>query len=420
MAAGGISVLFLGVLNRIMRVELGIDLMVVGLLIGAGHYVGALAAIPFGYYSDSHRVAGYRRTVYILFGALISCIVLLASPWIAHSLSIVSTSMNVLLAFAFFMLEGISTFVAGTAYLALIADRTTRDERGQATGLVWALMMVGIIFTGIGAAVFMGEYSFERLVTLFAIGFVVAMSLAVVALWGQETRVGGLLSHREGGLRDALRMVALSRQARRFAAFLMVGMFSYFMQDVILEPFGGEVFNLPPAHTTRFNAYMGVGVICGMLLGGVHLIPRRGKRWVTGLGCWIMILAFSGLGASAFLHNSRWLSIVIALLGLGSGFFTVGGVALMMDMTASRHTGLFVGAWTLVQALAKGPASVVAGGLQGAFLAGGVLPGQAYGAVFVLEAAGLIVAIILLRRVEVQSFHLEVGSLGTVVEASTG
>ncbi|HHH83603.1 MAG TPA: hypothetical protein ENL35_11540, partial [Chloroflexi bacterium] len=63
MAAGGLSVLFLGVLNRVMRVELGMDLLTVSLLVGGGHYLGAVIAIPFGYYSDRHPLGGYRRTV---------------------------------------------------------------------------------------------------------------------------------------------------------------------------------------------------------------------------------------------------------------------------------------------------------------------------------------------------------------------
>ena len=63
----------------------------------------------------------------------------------------------------------------------------------------------------------------------------------------------------------------------------------------------------------------------------------------------------------------------------------------------------------LVQALAKGPASLLSGGLQGIFLAVGASPGQAYGAVFALEATGLLLAILLLRRVGVRRFQHEVG-----------
>ncbi len=410
MVAGGLSVLFLGVLNRVMRVELGLDLLVVGLLVGGGHYLGALIAIPFGHFSDIHHIGGYRRTFYILLGVTLTSLILALSPWVARWLAPAATPLHVAAAFLFFLLEGTATFVAGTAYLALVADRTGRTERGPATGLVWTLMMVGIIVTGVGAALFMHTYAFERMVTLFTCGSAVAMLLAMVALWRQETRSRAELHRRHESLRAALTLLARSHHSRRFAVFLMVGMFSYFMQDVILEPFGGEVFGLPPAETTRFNAYMGVGMAAGMLLGGMRLIPRMGKRRVAGLGCWIMVAAFGSLATSGFAQSANMLAAIITLLGLGAGFFTVGSVSLMMDMTSSQHTGLFVGAWTLVQALAKGPASLLSGGLQGAFLAAGALPGQAYGAVFALEATGLLLAILLLRRVGVRRFHHEIGS----------
>jgi BCD family chlorophyll transporter-like MFS transporter len=180
----------------------------------------------------------------------------------------------------------------------------------------------------------------------------------------------------------------------------MVGMFSYFMQDVILEPFGGEVFGLSAASTTRYNAYMGIGLIAGMLPGGLLLIPRIGKSAVAQIGCTILVLAFGLLAASGFAASAAVLPLLITLLGLGAGFFTVGSVALMMDMTLKEHTGLFVGVWTLAQAVAKGPASLVAGALQGAFVALGAPVGQAYGTVFAIEALGMLWALLLLRRVE--------------------
>ncbi|MDP6793326.1 MAG: BCD family MFS transporter [Anaerolineales bacterium] len=409
MAAGGLSVLFLGVLNRVMRVELGLDLLVVGLLVGGGHYLGALVAIPFGHFSDRHSIRGYRRTFYIAIGVALTGLILVLSPWVVRWLALSPTTLNVSAAFIFFLLEGVATFVAGTAYLSLIACRTTSKERGPATGLVWTLMMVGIIITGMGAATLMHTYTFDRMVSLFTGGFAAAMLLTLIALWRQETPSRAESGLPSQSLRTALALLLQSQQPRHFAIFLMVGMFSYFMQDVILEPFGGEVFLLPPSETTRFNTYMGIGLVSGMLIGGMRLIPRMGKRGVAGLGCWIMIGAFAGLAISGFSQNARMLTYIIALLGLGAGFFTVGSVSLMMDMTSSKHTGLFVGTWTLVQALAKGPASLVSGGLHGAFLAVGALPGQAYGAVFALEAIGLLLAILLLRRVGVRRFQHEVG-----------
>jgi hypothetical protein len=131
MAAGGLSVIFLGILNRVMRVELGIDLLVVSLLVGGGHYLGALVAIPFGHYSDTHRIAGYRRTIYIVIGTIVTTAVLVLAPHMAVWVSSDTTIFRIITAFMFFLLEGISTFLAGTAYLALIADLTKSKERGH-------------------------------------------------------------------------------------------------------------------------------------------------------------------------------------------------------------------------------------------------------------------------------------------------
>ena len=411
LAAGGLSVLFLGVLNRVMRVEFGLDLFTVSLLIGGGHYLGALVAIPFGYFSDTHPIIGYHRTIYILLGALITAGILVASPWVVLWFSRTPTTSKLLLGFLFFLIEGISTYVAGTAYLALITDRTTEQDRGQATGLIWTMLFIGIIATGISTGVVLDKYSFNGLVVLFSVGGVCAVTLGLIALFKQEVRQVIQVLKRNESLISSLRTFLGSKNARWFAIFLFLSLFSLFMQDVVLEPFGGEVLGLSPGETTRFNVYMGVGLIASMIFGGMFLIPRKGKPWVTGLGCWIMVGAFAGLAFSAFFAMESGLPIIITFLGLGSGFFTVGGVAMMMDMTSSKHTGLFVGAWTLIQALAKGPASMVSGGLFNVFISLGATSGQGYGTVFILETFGVFLSVLLLRKVAVEEFQQEVISL---------
>jgi BCD family chlorophyll transporter-like MFS transporter len=413
-AAGGLSVLFLGILNRVMRIELGLPLLTVSVLVGGGHYLGALIAIPFGHYSDRHRLAGFKRSAYILLGAIAVALILALSPsivlWLAQDPSPIRTSMS----FVFFLLEGIATYVAGTAYLSLITDLTEDSERGQATGLVWTLLMVGIIVTGVLSSIVLSTYSFGQFVLLFELGALVAVLLAIFGLWRQEDRTDAVVEPPAGRMRDSFKMIAGNRQARWFGAFLFISMFSYFMQDVLLEPFGGEVFGLSAAATTRFNAYMGVGVVAGMLGGGMCLIPKWGKPRVTSLGMVLMVLAFTALAGSGLIGYTNVLPVVILFLGLGAGFFTVGGVALMMDMTAREYTGLFVGAWTLIQALAKGPTAIVGGVLQSAFVALGGSPAQAYAGVFLLEALGIGFGLVFLRQVAVERFRGDVESFGTL------
>lgn len=415
LAVGGLSVLFLGVLNRVMRVELGLDLLTVTILVGGGHYLGALIAIPFGYYSDRHPIAGYRRTFYILLGSIIALLILVSSPWIVQWIAARPTASRVVPGFFFFLLEGVSTYVAGTAYLSLITDLTAEDERGQVTGWVWTLLMVGIIVTGILSGFALEPYSPSGVISLFVTAAAVIALFTVLALVGQERRQTFSKPTAGENLSTAFATILQNHQARWFGAFLFLSMFSYFMQDVLLEPFGGEVFALSPAETTRFNAYMGVGVVIAMLLGGMRLIPRKGKPWTTSLGILLMVFSFAGLAVSSIFMFSRLLPLIILALGLGAGFFTVGGVSLMMDMTSSHNTGLFVGAWTLVQAFAKGPTAIVGGALYTGFTTIGLSVGAAYAGVFLLEATGLVVSLLFLRQVTVKKFRRSVESFEPIV-----
>ena len=411
LTAGGLSVLFLGILNRVMRVEWGMDLFIVSLLIGGGHYLGALFAIPFGFYSDRHTVRGYRRTPYILVSITVTVLILISAPYVARWVAASTTLDRVLIGFGFFLIEGISTYIAVTAFLALVTDLTNRKERGRVTGIIWTMLMLGIILAGMGSSLAFAEYSFEALVGLFISAGLVAVLFSWVALWGQESKFEGEIQRSEATLRSSIESIFQNSQARWFAGFLVLSMFSFFMYDVVLEPFGGEVFGLPPAETTRFNVYLGVGLVAAMLLGGAKVIPARGKQWTTGVGVGVIILAFGGLAMTAISLSPGLLPLWILLLGIGGGFFTVGAIALMMDMTPATQTGLFIGAWTLLQALARGPASFAGGALHSAALKLGAATSQAYAAVFLVEAAGLVISLLLLRRVNVEEFQVEAGEL---------
>jgi BCD family chlorophyll transporter-like MFS transporter len=77
----------------------------------------------------------------------------------------------------------------------------------------------------------------------------------------------------------------------------------------------------------------------------------------------------------------------------------------MLDLTAAETAGTFIGAWGLAQAMAKGLATVLGGAVLN--LGKVLFPSLvlAYGMVFALQAAGMIVAIVLLRRVNVKEFR---------------
>jgi BCD family chlorophyll transporter-like MFS transporter len=158
-----------------------------------------------------------------------------------------------------------------------------------------------------------------------------------------------------------------------------------------------------------------IGLIIAMWLGGTRLIPRYGKGPVASLGAWTQIGGYGLLVLMAWVQQPCLAPPSILVLGFGAGLFTVGGVSLMMDMTETGQTGLFVGAWTLASAMARGPASIAASSVFNAVRALGVEPAGAYAAVFIAAALCLVLAIYLLREVGVARFHREVEQMTSVM-----
>ena len=192
------------------------------------------------------------------------------------------------------------------------------------------------------------------------------------------------------------------------------------MQDVILEPFGGEVLGLSVRDTTMFNAYNMVGVITGLWVGGAVVIPRIGKKRTAAAGNLIGVAAFALLALIALSGNPSPVALVIMLMGLGTGAFTVGGVSLMMDLTINGQAGLFVGAWTLAQALAKFGSSVLSGTIHDLVVGFGGESHMAYAIIFGIEAVGLLLVTALLLHINVLAFRREVAELDHALEYSLG
>ena len=417
---GAVSVLMLGTLNRILRVEMGLDLALVGLTLGGAHYLAALVSIPIGHYSDTHAYKGYHRLPYIMAGTALAVLTVVTAPFVAAFMAQDPSLLRLGLGFAFFFVEGLGVSIGATTYLALVTDRTGEAERGRVVSIIWTVMMVGILLGALGGAAYLQTFSFSRLVSLFAMAGVLVVVLTLIALVGAERRRASPQSASTSSLRVSLRILSHSRQTRLFFLFLLLGLFFHFMQDVILEPFGGEVLNLGVRETTMFNAYNMVGVIAGLLIGGAIVIPRIGKKRTAAAGNIIGVAAFAMLALIALNRSPAPIAPAILLMGLGTGAFTVGGVSLMMDLTINGQAGLFVGAWTLAQALAKFGSSVLSGTIHNLVVASGGGTHMAYAVIFGIEALGLLLVTGLLLHINVLAFRREVADLDHTMEYSLG
>jgi MFS transporter, BCD family, chlorophyll transporter len=430
MGLGIMSLLTLGVLNRIMIDELKVLPIVAALAIAMHQFVSP-ARVWFGQLSDSKPLLGMHRTGYVWLGAagftMLSFIALQAVWQLGLSLQSNGWSSTTYawasLLGLIFGAYGLTLSASSTPFAALLVDVTDEDNRSRLVGVVWSMLMVGIVFGAVvssklletepsaGAIVNIPQLQATVNPVFMAMpAFVFCLCLAATV--GVENKYSryrhrSILAGREEEitLGKALRVLTASRQTGLFFSFLLVMTISVFMYDVVLEPYGGEVFNLSIAETTALNAPFGVGTLIGIATTGFFVVPRLGKQQTTRLGCMATAISCILLALSGFTANPLFLRLSFLLFGYSTGIITAGATSLMLDLTAAETAGTFIGAWGLAQAMSRGLATVVGGLILDISKRIFTLPTLTYGTVFVVQALGLLLAIWFLGRVNVKEFQ---------------
>ncbi|HBL14249.1 MAG TPA: MFS transporter [Cyanobacteria bacterium UBA11162] len=444
MGLGILAVLTLGVLNRVMIAELAIPATITAGVLAMAQFV-APVRVWFGQLSDAKPVLGYHRTGYVWIGAALFAVILSLAVQIIWQLGDLMQGTEswiwttpilgwTALAALVFALYGLAISLSATSFFALLVDISDEDNRGQLVGIVWSMMTVGIAVGGITSKVLLQrleniEASIEVLRSsisgLFLVVPIIVFGLAFLATLGIEKKYSryssrSTLLNREDTitLGAALKILTASRQTGLFFAFLLVMSISLFMQEAVLEPYGGEVFRMSIPQTSLLNSFWGIGMLMSLSATGFFIIPRLGKRRTTAFGCLLVSLSLILIIVSGFTGDVKLFQALLVLFGLSAGIATTGALSLMLDLTAAETAGTFIGAWGLAQAMARGTAVVFGGvvldvGKKYLF----AQPTMAYNLVFGLQALGMIMAISLLGRVNVQEFRDNAKSaIATIME----
>ncbi|OLP18355.1 MFS transporter [Leptolyngbya sp. 'hensonii'] len=427
MGLGMMSVLLFGLLNRVLIKELGVPATIASVVLAVTLFVAPLR-VWFGQLSDTRPLFGLHRTGYVLCGAVSFATIAFVAVQVMWQVganlqssgwSSTTYAWTALLAFLF-GLYGIAVSACSTPFATLLVDVTDEEDRSRIVGVDWAMLIGGTIIGGITIGVMLkklgNDPSLELLQSsinrLFLVIPWIVVGLAVIATWNVERqysrftiRTQGQGSEQQITLGRAWGILTASRQTRFFFTFLVAMTLGLFLQDAILEPFGGEVFKMPAGATATLNAFWGTGTLIGILGSGFFLAPRYGKRQTAKLGCQGVVLSLVLVIAAGFAANPQMLQLVLLIFGLASGIATTGAITLMLDLTAAETAGTFIGAWGLAQALARGLAAVIGGTTLdlGKKLTTNLV--LAYGTVFLLQGLCMLLAIALLSRVNVQEFQ---------------
>ena len=439
MGLGIMSLLTLGVLNRVMISELKVPALVAAGAI-AVHQFMAPARVWFGQMSDAKPLLGYHRSGYIWLGILsmwASAFVAVQIIWqigtaIEQSGWNASVYPWIGLLAAVFACYGLALSAATTPFTALLVDVSDDKTQSKIVGISWGMLMVGIL-AGVGLLVattgsIEGAESVAELRgpinRLFIVAPALVCAIAVLSTYGIERRYSLLKQRSEASgredsltLKEAIKILGASRQTSLFFCFLLVLSLSIFTQDAILEPYGSQLFGMSISQSAQLNGFFAIGTLLGIICTAFVLVPLLGKKRAIKVGCLAASACLLLLAAVGLTANSWLLSGAVGLFGLSAGLLTTGSILLMIDLTAAETAGTFIGAWGLAQAIARGGATLLGGGLLslGKNLTGAaemieptaekLLP--AYALVFVVQAIGMLIAIAFVSKVDIQEFKLD-------------
>ncbi len=368
-AIGAMVMLATSLLNRVMVVEYAIAAAIPAALV-AWHYGVQLTRPLWGHRSDRSA----WRSSWVMTGMGILALGALISVDATIMMS-GSGALPVIVAVAGFTLIGLGVGMSGTALLALLASRVADERKPAAAAISWTMMVAGIVIAAGVSGAYLDPFSEARLAIVCSVVVLIAFCLAMLALRGLERNSQPVLSSQRSetgaSFAEVLRDIWRDNQARRFTYFVFISMLAYSMQDLILEPFAGLVFEMTPGESTQLSGLQHSGILAGMLvagLGGSLYTKKFGpnlKLWIV-LGCFGSAVMLAGLSMAATFGIAWPLKVNVFGLGLANGIFAVAAVSAMLGLASDGKNsgeGARMGVWGASQAVAFGT-----GGLLGAVI----------------------------------------------------
>ncbi|APW46027.1 BCD family MFS transporter [Rhodoferax antarcticus] len=395
---GAVVVVTTSTLNRIMVIELALPALLPGLLV-ALHYMVQMVRPRMGFGADQGR----RCTPWMLGGVVVLAMGGLLAA-VATVLMQTEFVPGLLLCILAFSLIGLGVSACGTSLLVLMAKRVPDGRRAPAATLVWMMMILGFAVTAMTVGKLIDPYTPEQLIRVTAGLSVLVICVAALSLWGLEGRdsrgsevnVAGdaARARSPGKFKETLLQVWREPQARTFTIFVFLSMLAYSAQDLILEPFAGDVFGMSPGQTTQLAGLQHGAVLIGMLwvalVGWDRVKGRLGsvQSWMVW-GCLLSAVAMVGL-STAGIQGQNWpLKANIVLLGVANGTFSIAAIATMMRLStqgAQGHEGTRMGLWGASQAIAFGLGGILGTGASDIAHWAMASSGLAYASVFGFEA----------------------------------
>jgi BCD family chlorophyll transporter-like MFS transporter len=402
-------VLLVGTLNRVMIVELGIAASLVASMIALPVLIAPFRAL-IGFKSDTYRcVLGWRRVPFLFRGSMLqfgglaimpfALLVLAGEGQAAEAPAWIGQSAAALA----FLLVGAGIHMTQTVGLALATDQAKPEQRPNVVGLMYVMLLLGMIASAFAFGLALMDFTPGRLIQVIQASAVITLVLNAIALWKQEPRrsraeIEAEAKEPEPSFRDALTLYLKGEGAVARLVAIGLGTMAFGMQDVLLEPYGGEVLGMGVGETTKLTAGLALGTLVGFgiasrqLSRGADPFRMAAAGGLAGVAGFVAVVLAAPVAATALFVGG------VVTVGLGAGLFGHGTLTATMNLAPKEQAGLALGAWGAVQATAAGlgvalgaPVRDIAAANPALVAAHGAAAG--YVPVFLIEIALLLAAL---------------------------
>jgi BCD family chlorophyll transporter-like MFS transporter len=226
------------------------------------------------------------------------------------------------------------------------------------------MLLIGMILSAFIFGTLLEEYSPGRLIQVIQGAAAATLILNITALWKQEARSD---QYRIGQPREQTSFASAwsvfleGKDATRRLLVVGMGTMAFTMEDVLLEPYGGEILGMSVALTTTLTATLAIGGLAGFAWASKVLGRGADPFRMAGNGALLGIPAFIAVMTAAPMQSVELFALGTFLIGAGGGMFGHGTLTATMNLAAPGQAGLALGAWGAVQATMAGIAMGLGG-----------------------------------------------------------
>lgn len=369
LSVGMVQTLFVGTLNRVMILELSVPASLVAIMLAIPLLVAPFRALV-GFKSDTHKsILGWKRVPYLWLGTQMQFGGLAIMPFALLVLSEGGGRAPLWVAYAgtglAFLLVGAGAHTTQTAGLALATDIVDEDKRPRVIALMYLMMLMGTLVSALVLERLLQGFTPFKLIQVIQGTAVFTVVCNAFSLWKQEARVRGVVEYQKGErrplFRDAWRTFSEGGQAVRLLVASGLGFFAFNLQDVLLEPYGGEILKFTVAETTALTAIMAFGAVIAFAWAANVMRANTDPIKLASHGAVVGIVGFALIAAASLSKSAFLFRVGVMLIGFGEGLFGVGTLSFAMNIRDASQHGIALGAWGAVFATAEGLSFAVSG-----------------------------------------------------------